>query len=296
MPAFRIIPCLDIKDGRVVKGVRFVHLRDLGDAVALARRYRDEGADELAFLDITATLDGRRTLRALVADVAAELDIPFTVGGGVTGVADAGALLTAGADKVTVNSAAVAEPVLVERLAREFGSQCVVVAVDVCQEGNVARVVTHGGRRPTARDAVAWCDEAVARGAGEILLTSMDRDGTGRGFALELLAAVRAAVGVPVIASGGGETAAHFVAAAAAGADAGLAATIFHEGRVAIGDLKTALDAAGVPVRRGGCSGARYSIRPGGPGAGGHPGRRPRRRAHGGLHERRGAGRHPGHR
>ena len=252
MPAFRIIPCLDIRDGRVVKGVHFVGLRDMGDAVALARRYRDEGADELAFLDITATVEGRRTLRMLVADVAAELDIPFTVGGGVAGVGDAGALLAAGADKVTVNSAAVADPALVERLAREFGSQCVVVAVDARREGKAYRVVTHGGRRPTAWEAAAWCHEAVARGAGEILLTSMDRDGTGQGFELELLAAVRATVGVPVIASGGGETAAHFAAAAAAGADAGLAATIFHEGRVAIGDLKTALNAAGVPVRRAG--------------------------------------------
>lgn len=249
MPAFRIIPCLDVKDGRVVKGINFVGLRDMGDAVALARRYRDEGADELAFLDITATVEGRGALRCLVERVAEVLDIPFTVGGGVSGEEDGAALLAAGADKVTVNSAAVANPKLVERLARRFGSQCVVVAVDARRDGQGYRVVTHGGRRPTELDAAAWCAEAVDRGAGEILLTSMDRDGTGQGFELELLAAVRARVDAPLIASGGGETPDHFAAAAAAGADAGLAATIFHEGRVAVGDLKAALAAAGVAVR-----------------------------------------------
>ena len=249
MPAFRIIPCLDVHAGRVVKGVRFVNLREMGDPAELGRRYRDEGADELVFLDVSATVEERATLRAVVARVADELDIPFTVGGGVRDEEDAAALLGAGADKVSVNTAAVAEPALVERLARRFGSQCVVLAIDARRNGDGFEVVTHGGRRPSERDAAAWAREGCARGAGEILLTSMDRDGTLAGFDVALLTAVRAAADVPLIASGGGETAAHFVAAARAGADAGLAATIFHEARIAIGDLKAALRGAGVPVR-----------------------------------------------
>lgn len=250
MPAFRIVPCLDVRAGRVVKGVNFVNLRDLGDPVEHGRCYRDEGADELVFLDITATVERRDTLRRVVEGVAEVLDIPFTVGGGVRRVEDAAALLGAGADKVAVNTAAVAEPALLARLAERFGSQCVVLAVDARRRvGGGWEVVTHGGRTPTGRDALAWIAEGTGRGAGEVLLTSMDRDGTGAGFDEELLAAAHASTGVPLIASGGGETAAHFAAAAAAGADAGLAATIFHERRVAIGALKRQLAALGVSVR-----------------------------------------------
>jgi cyclase len=291
MPAFRIIPCLDVRAGRVVKGVNFVNLRDMGDPAELARRYRDEGADELVFLDVTATVEARDALRHVVEAVAEVLDIPFTVGGGVRSEEDAAALLLAGADKVSVNSAAVADPELISRLARRFGSQCVVLAIDakrrpwVVDRGSwiegtsrspVAEsleprattheppsfeprttnheppsfeVVTHGGRRPTGRDAAAWAREGAERGAGEVLLTSMDRDGTGLGFDVELLAAVRGAMGLPLVASGGAELPEHFAAAARAGADAGLAATIFHEARVAIADLKRDLAAAGVPVR-----------------------------------------------
>lgn len=250
MPAFRIVPCLDVCAGRVVKGVHFVNLRDLGDPVEHGRHYRDEGADELVFLDITATVDGRATMRRVVVAVAEVLDIPFTVGGGVRRVEDATVLLAAGADKVAVNTAAVNEPALLSRLAQRFGRQCVVLAVDARRRANGGwEVVTHGGRTPTGLDAVEWIVEGTRRGAGEVLLTSMDHDGTGAGFDVELLAAARAATDVPLIASGGGETAEHFAAAAAAGADAGLAATIFHERRVAIGDLKRHLAALGVPVR-----------------------------------------------
>lgn len=253
MPAFRILPCLDVRAGRVVKGINFVNLRDLGDPVEHARCYRDEGADELVFLDITATVEGRETLRRVVEAVAEVLDIPFTVGGGVRQVEDAAALLLAGADKVAVNTAAVASPELITHLARRFGSQCVVLAVDArrCSR-NGWEVVTHGGRTPTGRDAVAWIAEGADRGAGEILLTSMDRDGTGQGFDVELLAAARGVTGVPIVASGGGERAEHFAAAAAAGADAGLAATIFHERRVSIPTLKRQLAELGVSVRQEG--------------------------------------------
>lgn len=249
MPAFRVIPCLDVDAGRVVKGVNFTGMRDMGDPVELARRFRDEGADELVFLDISATVEGRAALRGVVAQVAEVLDIPFTVGGGVTSAEDASELLRAGADKVAVNSAAVADPALLTRLAERFGSQCVVLAIDARRRGDGWEVVSHGGRRPTGLDAVAWAGDGVARGAGEILLTSMDRDGTGRGFDCELVAAVRGVVGVPLIASGGGETSEHFVAAARAGADAGLAATIFHEARVSIAALKRELARRGVCVR-----------------------------------------------
>ncbi|MFZ5786268.1 MAG: imidazole glycerol phosphate synthase subunit HisF [Acidobacteriota bacterium] len=286
MPAFRIIPCLDVNAGRVVKGVRFLDLRDVGDPVELARRYRDEGADELVFLDVSATIEARSALLDTVARVAAVLDIPFAVGGGVREEGDALALLGAGADKVAVNSAAVADPGLIERLARRFGSQCVVLAIDARRQareegrgkrGEIAavgftgeaqvlshspravpssagrsggwEVVTRAGTTPTGLAVAEWAREGVARGAGEILLTSMDRDGTGLGFDCELLAAVRAVADAPLIASGGGETADHFRLAAAAGADAGLAATIFHEGRMRVSQLKSALAAAGVRVR-----------------------------------------------
>jgi cyclase len=265
MPAFRIIPCLDVHAGRVVKGVRFVDLREMGDPVKLAKRYRDEGADELVFLDISATVEERAALREVVARVAEVLDLPFTVGGGVRGEEDAAALLLAGADKVAVNTAAVEDPALLERLARRFGSQCIVLAIDARRCGACApreprarpapgvggfEVVTHAGRRPSGRDTAAWAREGAARGAGELLLTSMDRDGTGEGFDLELIASVRTAADLPLIASGGGETVGHFVAAARAGADAGLAATIFHEARTSVAALKVGLAAAGVPVRQ----------------------------------------------
>lgn len=249
MPTFRIVPCLDVDAGRVVKGVSFVNLRDMGDPVELACRYRDEGADELVFLDISATVEGRAALHDVVAQVAEVLDIPFTVGGGVGSVEDAAALLAAGADKVAVNSAAVANPELLAQLAGRFGSQCVVLAIDARRLEGGWEVVTHGGRRPTGIDAVAWARQGVAAGAGEILLTSMDRDGTGSGFDCELLAAVRPVVDVPLIASGGGETAEHFLAAARAGADAGLAATIFHEARISIAELKATLHDGGLAVR-----------------------------------------------
>ncbi len=249
MPAFRIVPCLDVRHGRVVKGVRFENLREVGDPVALAARYREEGADELVFLDVSATLEGRLAMLETVGRVAEVLDIPFAVGGGVRGEEDAAALLLAGADKVAVNSAAVADPPMLERLARRFGSQCVVLAIDVRRQGDRFEVATHAATCPTGLDAAAWAAQAVALGAGEILLTSIDRDGTGLGFDVALLHAVRAVVDVPIIASGGGETGEHFVAAARAGADAGLAASIFHEGRVTIGELKGVLQVAGVPVR-----------------------------------------------
>lgn len=249
MGAFRVIPCLDVDYGRVVKGVRFQKLRTMGDPVALARRYRDEGADELVFLDISATVDGRETLRSVVAKVAEVLDIPFCVGGGVRGVADARGLLAAGADKVAVNSAAVANPELLSELAALLGSQSVVLAVDARRTSWGWEVVTHGGRVGTGRDVLSWAQEGVERGAGELLVTSIDRDGTGQGFDVELLAALRPAVKVPLVASGGGTCAEHFVAAFQAGADAGLAASVFHQEHTTVRALKRALAAQGVPVR-----------------------------------------------
>jgi len=250
MPAFRVIPCLDVRNGRVVKGVNFRNLRDAGDPVERAVRYRDAGADELVLLDVSATLEGRLAMVATVRQVAAALDIPFTVGGGVRGEEDVAALLAAGADKVAVNSAAVADPPLLARLARRFGAQCVVLAVDGRRRAGKFEVVTRAATRPTGLEAAAWAARGVELGAGEILLTSIDRDGTGLGFDEELVRAVRAAVDVPIVASGGGERPEHFVAAARAGADAGLAATIFHDGKVAIDDIKRVLAAAGVAVRQ----------------------------------------------
>lgn len=249
MPAFRVIPCLDVRHGRVVKGVNFRNLRDAGDPVERAVRYRDEGADELVLLDVSATLEGRLAMLETVRRVAAALDIPFAVGGGVRDEDDAAALLGAGADKVAVNSAAVTDPPLVTRLARRFGSQCVVLAVDAGRCTNGFQVFTRAATHPTGLEAAVWSARGVELGAGEILLTSIDRDGTGLGFDEELLRSVRAAVQVPLIASGGGERAEHFVAAARAGADAGLAATIFHDDRVSIAEVKQALAVAGVAVR-----------------------------------------------
>ncbi|MCK4177175.1 imidazole glycerol phosphate synthase subunit HisF [Aciditerrimonas ferrireducens] len=251
MRVVRVIPCLDVAEGRVVKGVRFEGLVDAGDPVELARRYDAEGADELVLLDISASAEGRRTLLEVVERTADEVFIPFTVGGGVASLEDARRLLRAGADKVSVNSAAVARPALLAELASEFGAQCVVLAIDARRRpGGDFEVVTHGGRRPTGLDAVAWAAEGEARGAGEILLTSMDRDGTYEGFDLPLLQAVGQAVGVPVVASGGAGRLEHLVAAAQeGGADAVLAASIFHRGEQRIADAKAALAAAGLQVR-----------------------------------------------
>ena len=254
MLARRIVPCLDIKDGRVVKGVRFVDLSDAGDPVALARRYEAEGADELVFLDITATVEGRRATLAVVRAVARELTIPFAVGGGVRDVDGINDLLRAGCDKVSINSAAVRDQDLVRAAARRFGAQCVVVAIDARRAAGVPsgfEVVVDGGRTPTGLDAVAWARTCEERGAGELLVTSIDRDGTRDGFDLPLTRAVRDACELPVIASGGAGAIEDFVDVfRVADADAALAASLFHYAELAIGDLKDALAAQGIVVRR----------------------------------------------
>jgi len=248
--ARRIIPCLDIKDGRVVKGVRFVDLVDAGDPVALARAYEEAGADELVFLDITATVEGRRATRSVVAAVAAELTIPFAVGGGINGIDDARDLLRSGCDKISVNSAAVRKPELIDAAAAEFGSQCVVVAIDARRKDDSWEVVVDGGRTPAGRDAIQWAREAARRGAGEILLTSMDADGTRAGYDLALTSAVRDAVDVPVIASGGAGTVQDFIDVfERAHADAALAASLFHYAILDIGVLKRELAQHGLQVR-----------------------------------------------
>ena len=253
MHTVRVIPCLDVDGGRVVKGVNFLDLRDAGDPVELAARYDREGADELVFLDITASVDSRDTTIGMVRRAAEEVFIPFTVGGGIRSVDDARGILRAGADKVSVNTAAVDEPDLVTRLAREFGNQCVVVAVDARRSAGVEsgfEVFTRGGRTPTGLDAVAWVAEVVALGAGEILLTSMDRDGTRDGFDIEMLKAVGAVATVPLVASGGVGDLDHLVEGATeGGADAVLAASIFHFGEHTVADAKRHLAAAGVAVR-----------------------------------------------
>jgi len=246
----RIIPCLDIKDGRTVKGVNFVHLRDAGDPVEQGAIYADEGADELVFLDITATIEARKTLIELVKRVAAEINIPFTVGGGISSVKDVSALLNAGADKISINSSAVHNPDLVDQLALEFGSQCVVVAVDTRKMTDGNFVHTHGGRKPTDIETFGWIREVENRGAGEILLTSMDHDGTKAGFANELTAAISSTLSIPVIASGGAGTEEHFVDVFTDGkADAALAASIFHFKEIPIPDLKKYLYSKGIPMR-----------------------------------------------
>lgn len=247
----RIIACLDCHAGRVVKGVQFVDLRDAGDPAELARAHAESGADEIVLLDITATHEQRATLLATVRRTARRLFIPFTVGGGIRTLADAAAVFDAGADKVTINSAAVAAPALITGIAKRFGSQAVVVAVDARrQDGDAAEVYVSGGRQPAGRAVLAWVREAEARGAGEILLTAMDRDGTRAGFDCPLTAQVARAVEIPVIASGGAGTPAHFAAVFQAGAaDAALAASIFHFGVHTAGELKQYLAAAGVPVR-----------------------------------------------
>ena len=254
--AKRIIPCLDIDAGRVVKGVKFVDIRDAGDPVEAARRYDEQGADELCFLDITASSDERDTMVTVVESVAAEVFIPLTVGGGVRGIDDIRQLLNAGADKVSINTAAVFEPDFVARAAARFGSQCIVVAVDAKQvedgdDGSPRwEVFTHGGRRPTGIDAVAWCERMAGLGAGEILLTSMDRDGTRDGFDLALTGAVCVAVPVPVIASGGVGALDHLAdGITEGGADAVLAASIFHFGEYGIAEAKRHLARRGIEVR-----------------------------------------------
>jgi imidazole glycerol-phosphate synthase subunit HisF len=256
----RVIPCLDVDGGRVVKGVEFLDIRDAGDPVELAAHYDREGADELVFLDITATHERRDTIVELARRTADEVFVPFTIGGGIRSVEDAQAVLDAGADKVSVNSAALARPQLIDELAAVFGAQCVVLAIDAKANGSGKdadegeqpvrwQAYVAGGRTPTGRDAVRWAREATERGAGEVLLTSMDRDGTSDGYDLPLTAAVSAAVDVPVIASGGAGEPRHLVEALQAGADAVLCASIFHYNRHTIAEAKAHLAEAGIPVR-----------------------------------------------
>jgi cyclase len=248
--AKRIIPCLDVTAGRVVKGVNFVALRDAGDPVEIARRYDDQGADELTFLDITASSDERDTIVHVVEAVAAQVFIPLTVGGGVRSAADVRRLLNAGADKVSINTAAVQDPGVVEDAAGRFGSQCIVVAIDAKRSGAGWEVFTHGGRKPTGLDAVEWARRMQGAGAGEILLTSMDRDGTRAGFDLALTRAVAEAVDVPVIASGGVGNLEHLAAGVIEGkADAVLAASIFHYGEYTVRQAKEVMAARGIEVR-----------------------------------------------
>jgi len=250
--AIRVIPCLDVDGGRVVKGVNFAGLRDAGDPVELAAAYGRAGADELTFLDITASSDERETMYDVVSRTAEQVFIPLTVGGGVRSTGDVDRLLRAGADKVALNTAAVARPELLREAALRFGSQCMVLSVDARRSAGTAsgfEVTTHGGRRGTGIDAVDWARSAADLGAGEILLNSVDADGTKRGFDIELITAVRQAVTVPVIASGGAGQASHFPAAIEAGADAVLAASLFHFGELTIGEVKAALAAAGYVVR-----------------------------------------------
>jgi len=256
--AVRVIPCLDVDAGRVVKGVNFENLRDAGDPVELARRYGREGADELTFLDVTASSSDRATTYDVVTRTAEQVFIPLTVGGGVRSVDDVDRLLRCGADKVGVNTAAINRPELISEVADRFGAQVLVLSADVRrrtgEDGSPTggfEVTTHGGRTRTGIDAIEWCARAAELGAGEILLNSMDADGTKAGFDLELIRAVRAEVSVPVIASGGAGAAAHMPPAVEVGADAVLAASIFHFGEVSIGEVKDALDGAGLPVRRG---------------------------------------------
>lgn len=255
--AIRVIPCLDVNDGRVVKGVNFENLRDAGDPVELAHRYNEEGADELTFLDVTASKDGRGTMLDVVRRTAEQVFIPLTVGGGVRSVEDVDQLLRAGADKVSVNTSAIARPELLRELSQRFGAQCIVLSVDARRvpEGGAPQpsgfeVTTHGGSKSAGIDAVEWARRGEELGVGEILLNSMDGDGTKDGFDLELLRKVRAAVDVPVIASGGAGAAEHFPPAVEAGADAVLAASIFHFGEVSIGEVKDAMADAGIEVRR----------------------------------------------
>ena len=250
--ALRVIPCLDVHDGRVVKGINFRDLKDAGDPVELAARYGAEGADELTFLDISASAQGRETTREMVTRCAETVFIPLTVGGGVLSVADVDALLRCGADKAGINTGALADPGVIDKIAARFGNQVLVLSLDARRADwapSGFEVTTHGGRRPAGRDAVEWAKEAVDRGVGEVLLNSMDADGTTDGFDIGMIRAVRAVVDVPLIASGGAGTTAHFVEAARAGADAVLAASVFHYGRLTIVGVKQELARAGFEVR-----------------------------------------------
>lgn len=251
MLAKRVIPCLDVDGGRVVKGTRFTHLRDAGDPVQMAARYDREGADELVFLDITATVEDRQATLDVITRTAEQVFIPLTVGGGVRDEAGVNRLLRSGADKVSLNSAAVRDPSTLARCADRFGTQCMVIAIDARRRGEAGwEVVIDAGRTPTPRDAVEWAAEATSvRGAGEVLVTSMDRDGTGRGYDLDLLRAITSAVDVPVVASGGAGELEHFARALEAGADAVLAASRLHDGELTIRQIKEDLDARGLPVR-----------------------------------------------
>ena len=250
MLAKRIIPCLDIKNGRVVKGVNFVGLRDAGDPVELAKRYNEQSADELVFLDITATNEKRDLILNLASRLARELFIPFTIGGGISKIEHIRDIVTAGADKVSINSAAVRTPELISQGAEQFGSQCIVVALDVKKTGDSWHIFTHSGTRDTGMDAVEWAQEIERRGAGEIMLTSMDSDGVQDGYDLEINALISQAVGIPVIASGGCGKLEHFVSAVNEGkADAVLAASVFHYGTYTVRQVKEYMDQAGIPVR-----------------------------------------------
>jgi cyclase len=246
----RIIPCLDIQDGRTVKGVNFVNIRDVGDPVALGTSYAAQGADELVFLDISATNEKRKTFATLVRDIARHINIPFTVGGGIGSVADVAPLLDAGADKVSINSSAVYDPTLIDQLARAFGSQCIVLAIDARMIGNIWTVHTHGGRNATEKKLFSWAKEGQDRGAGEILFTSMNHDGTKNGFAVDALHKLNELLQIPVIASGGAGAMGHFVDAFVLGkADAALAASIFHFGEIPIPELKAFLKNKGISIR-----------------------------------------------
>lgn len=250
MLAKRIIPCLDVKDGRTVKGTNFVDLRDAGDPVLLAKIYADQGADELVFLDITATHEKRKTLSELVDKVAHQINIPFTVGGGISSIEDVRVLLDCGADKISINTAAYKEPDLIQQMAMTFGSQCVVVAIDIKQHDDGEwYVYLNGGRVGTSTKAIDWAVKVVERGAGEILLTSMDHDGTKAGFALEITRQISSLVSVPVIASGGGGLPNHFYDVLNGCADAALAASVFHFGEISIPALKEYLKSQGIPIR-----------------------------------------------
>jgi imidazole glycerol-phosphate synthase subunit HisF len=247
----RIIPCLDIKDGRTVKGINFINLRDAGDPVELGATYASQGADELVFLDISATDEKRKTLSSLVKNIAKHMNIPFTVGGGIGSAADVAPLLEAGADKVSINSAAVRNPGLIDELSRAFGSQCIVLAIDARKIENTWTVHTNGGKQRSEKKLFSWAKEAQERGAGEILFTSMDHDGTKNGFAVDPLHKLNSMLSIPVIASGGAGLKQHFVDAFVLGqADAALAASIFHFGEVKIPELKSFLHVRGIPVRQ----------------------------------------------
>jgi cyclase len=250
--AVRVIPCLDVAAGRVVKGVNFLNLRDAGDPIELARKYYEQGADEITFLDVTATVDNRATMYDVVAATAEQVFIPLTVGGGVRASDDVARLLASGADKVGVNSAAIARPELIGEIADRFGAQVLVLSLDITREASAPSgfvVTTHGGRTKTTLDALEWAHNAIERGAGELLVNSIDADGTKSGFDLELISAMRTLSTVPVIASGGAGALEHFAPAIAAGADAVLAASVFHNGELTVGDVKGALAEAGVLVR-----------------------------------------------